>query len=153
MDEHRDFILDDIRNVPSISLDMFRRSILPQIVSPTQIDEIAIRLQATNCLQPNGRWTLFPIDPCRETDEDMCFKSLETIAAAVIKEAKSLLKCNPTVVMQTRPTQAALFEGCNGQLISDGHYALCVSKGARLVEDEFSPPSRKLCPYERKVRH
>ncbi|PBK89234.1 hypothetical protein ARMGADRAFT_1083778 [Armillaria gallica] len=151
MDEHRDFILDDIRNVPCISLDVFRRSILPQVVSPTQIDEIATRLQATNCLQSNGRWTLFPIDPCMETNENRCFKSLETIAAAVVEEAKSLLKRNPTAVMQTRPTQAALYEGCNGQFISDGHYALCESKGARLVKDEFSPPSRKLCPYERKA--
>ncbi|KAK0245204.1 hypothetical protein EDD85DRAFT_963921 [Armillaria nabsnona] len=151
MDEHRDFILDEIRNVPSISLDVFRRSILPQVVSPTQIDEIATHLQANGSLQPNGRWTLFPIDPCMETDENRCFKSLETIAAVVVEETKSLLKRNPTGVMQTRPTQAALFEGCNGQFISDGHYALCESKGARLVKDEFSPASAELCLYERKA--
>ncbi len=127
MDEHRDFILDDIRNVPSISLDVFRLSILPQVVSPTQIDDITTHLQANGSLQPDGRWTLFPIDPCMETDEDMCFKSLETIAAGVVKEAKSLLKCNPTAVMRTRPTQVALSEGCNGQFISDGT-TRCVSR-------------------------
>ncbi|KAK0197923.1 hypothetical protein F5146DRAFT_1116900 [Armillaria mellea] len=135
-----------------LSLDEFRHSILPQVVSPIQIDEIATRLLVANgSLQPDGRWTLFPIDPCVETDEKRCFKRLETIATVVVEEAKRLLKRNPTAVMQTRPTQAALCEGCNEQFISDGHYALCESKGARLVKDDFSPPSKSQCPYGRKV--
>ncbi|KAK0440753.1 hypothetical protein EV421DRAFT_2020203 [Armillaria borealis] len=151
MDELRDFILDGIRNVPSMSLDVFRRSILPQVVSPTQIDEIATRLQGSGSLQRDGRWTLFPIDPCTETNENRCFKSLETIAAVVVEEAKSLLKRNPTAIMQTRPTQVALSEGCDGKFISDGHYVLCELKGARLVKDEFITPSGNLCPYGRKA--
>lgn len=152
MDEHRNSIPDDVRNVPSVSLELFQETILPRVVSSsTQIDEIATRLQANGSLQRDGRWTLFPIDPCMETDENRCFKSLETIAAVVVEEAKSLLKRNPTAIMQTRPTQAALSEGCDGQFISDGHYMLCESKGARLVKDEFSPPSGNLCPYERKA--
>ncbi|KAK0440759.1 hypothetical protein EV421DRAFT_2036642 [Armillaria borealis] len=152
MDEHRNSILDDVRNVPSVSLELFQETILSRVVSSsTQIDEIATRLQANGSLQRDGRWTLFPIDPCMEPNENRCFKSLETIAIVVVEEAKTLLKRNPTAIMQTRPTQAALSEGRNGQFISDGHYVLCESKGARLVNDELSPPSGNLCPYERKT--
>ncbi|SJL04565.1 uncharacterized protein ARMOST_07932 [Armillaria ostoyae] len=70
---------------------------------------------------------LFPIDPC-----------METIAATIVEEAKALLNRNPTAVMQTRPAQAALFEGRSRQFISDGNYALCESKGARVVNSELS---------------
>ncbi|KAK0432348.1 uncharacterized protein EV420DRAFT_1490010 [Desarmillaria tabescens] len=120
----------EVRSVPSISLDAFQRSVLPKVISSTQIDDITTLLQANGHLQPSGRWTLFPIDPCMEAKENTCFK---TIAAAIVKEAKVLLDHNPTAVMQTRPTQAALSEGHNGQFISDGHYALCESKGARVA--------------------
>ncbi|KAK0468065.1 uncharacterized protein EV420DRAFT_444285 [Desarmillaria tabescens] len=144
-------ILDEVRNVPFISLDAFQRTVLPKVISPTQIDDITTRLQANGHLQPSGRWTVFPTDPCMETNENTCFKRLETIAAAIVKEAKSLLHRDPTAVMQTRPTQAALSEGRNGQFISDGHYALCESKGARVVSDESSTRYGKPCPYERKA--
>ncbi|KAK0197924.1 hypothetical protein F5146DRAFT_1116901 [Armillaria mellea] len=154
MKEHRESILDDIRNVPSISLDAFQNSILPQVVSPTQIDDIATRLAANGSLtslQRDGRWHLFPADPCTGTDENRCFKKLETIAGVVVEEAKRLLKRDPTAIMQTRPNQAALSEGRNGQFKSDGHFKLCESRGALIAKDELSLPSETLYPEGRKA--
>ncbi|KAK0445558.1 hypothetical protein EV421DRAFT_1734748 [Armillaria borealis] len=58
MNEHINFVLDDVRNVPSVSLDEFQQSFLPQVVSSVQIDAIAARLRTNGSLQPNGRWTL-----------------------------------------------------------------------------------------------
>ncbi|KAK0475131.1 hypothetical protein IW261DRAFT_1647127 [Armillaria novae-zelandiae] len=150
MKELTESVLDDIRNVPSISLDAFQGSILPQVASPTQISEMARRLQANGILQPDERWTVFPVDPCMETNEAMYFKGLETIAAAVVKEAKSMLGRDPTAIMQTWPNQIALSEGRKGQFMSDGHFALCESRGARLAKDESSLPSKYLCHYGRK---
>ncbi|KAK0232688.1 hypothetical protein IW262DRAFT_1303335 [Armillaria fumosa] len=149
--EYRESILDDVQNVPCIPLHVFQDSILPRVASPTQISGMALALRQKNVLQSNERWIVFPVDPCTETNEDSYFKGLETIAVAVVEEAKSLLEREPTAIMQTRPNQAALSEGRNGQFKSDGHFALCESRGARLAKDESSLPSKDLCPYERKV--
>ncbi|KAK0200485.1 hypothetical protein DFS33DRAFT_161632 [Desarmillaria ectypa] len=93
-----------------------------------------------------------PINLCMEMNENIYFKRLETIAAAIVEEAKALLNCNPTAVMQTRPTQATLSAtGSNGQFISDGHYALCESKGSRVVSHELSAQYGKLFLYEHKT--
>ncbi|KAK0468057.1 uncharacterized protein EV420DRAFT_1473822 [Desarmillaria tabescens] len=115
-------------SVPSVPLGDFQQSFLPQVVSLADIDAIATRLELNGSLQPNHRWTLFPGDLCTETNENTCFKRLETIAAVIVKEAKASLNRNPTVVKQTRPTQAALSEGRNGQFISGSHFALCTSR-------------------------
>ncbi|PBK77621.1 hypothetical protein ARMSODRAFT_1010272 [Armillaria solidipes] len=93
MNEHINFVLDDVRNVPSVSLDEFQQSFLPQVVGSVQIDAISARLRTNGSLQPNRRWTLFPIDPCMETNENACFECLETIAAVIVEEAEALLNC------------------------------------------------------------
>ncbi|KAK0204511.1 hypothetical protein DFS33DRAFT_1423771 [Desarmillaria ectypa] len=66
MNQYEDSILDDVRNVLSVPLGDFQQSFLPQVVSSTQIDDIATRSQINGSLQPNVRWTLFPINPCME---------------------------------------------------------------------------------------
>ncbi|KAK0197926.1 hypothetical protein F5146DRAFT_1218612 [Armillaria mellea] len=61
--QHRESILDVVRNVPSISIDAFQGSILPQVASPTQLYENFLRLRSNAILQPDERWTVFPVDP------------------------------------------------------------------------------------------
>ncbi|KAK0240649.1 hypothetical protein EDD85DRAFT_788652 [Armillaria nabsnona] len=86
-----------------------------------------------------------------ETNENTCFKRLKTIAAAIVEEAKALLNRNPTAVMQTRPAQAALFEGRSRQLYLMA--TMCESKCSRVVNSEFSARYGKplACLHERTV--
>ncbi len=72
---------------------------------------------------------------------------------AIVEEAKALLNRNPTAITQTRPTQAAFFEGRSRQLYLMA--TMCESRCARVVNYEFSARYGKplACLHERTVRH
>ncbi|KAG7448240.1 uncharacterized protein BT62DRAFT_1074735 [Guyanagaster necrorhizus] len=141
--------MSSIHEIPEVALDNFKETYLPRVVNATQVEEIAIRLQKADILLSNGRWADFPNDPADAPTEDATFHLLDSVAAAIVKEATVLLKCRPTATMQTNPRQSAISEGRNAQFISDGHYKLCISLGARVVPNENATKYGGLCPYDK----
>ncbi|KAK0190451.1 hypothetical protein F5146DRAFT_1223342 [Armillaria mellea] len=144
MEAHR--VVEDLAQVPEISLEDYKKSILPHCVYLDYIHEIIEILQRNGKLKTFNpasrlRWSTFRNDPKdSEQVEDETFKYMETIAADIVKAAREAFPDGPepTTIMECRPKQPPLSEGRNGGFKSDGHYRILQSRRPKCFKNVTS---------------
>ncbi len=144
MAEHRADVVKDIKDVPQVPLEYYKSYILPPSVYSGRVEEIIDALKEDGVLvddEEGLRWEAFPNDPKHSGQpEDDTFKHMATIAAKIVKAARTVLSDGPepTTVMECKPNEPTLSEGRNGGFKSDGHYRLLQSRRPDYVENATS---------------
>ncbi|KAK0499828.1 hypothetical protein EDD18DRAFT_1442434 [Armillaria luteobubalina] len=146
MEAHRADVVEDLVQIPEISLEDYKKSILPPCDYLDYVDKIIEALQREGTLIPfdgtsNLRWSAFLNDPKDSGRlEDDTFKHMATIAADIVKAAREVYKDGPepTTVMECKPNETILSEGRNGGFRSDGHYRILQSRRPRCFKGATS---------------
>ncbi|KAK0243020.1 hypothetical protein EDD85DRAFT_313071 [Armillaria nabsnona] len=146
MEAHRADVVEDLVQVPEISLEDYKKSILPRCEYLNYVQKIIEALQRKGTLKPfNGasglRWSAFPNDPKDSGRlEDDTFKHMATIAADIVEAAREVHDegPEPTTVMECKPCEPTLSEGRNGGFKSDGHYRILQSRRPKCFKDATS---------------
>ncbi len=146
MEAHRADVVEDLVQVPEISLEDYKKSILPRCEYLNYVQKIIEALQRKGTLKTfNGvsglRWSAFPNDPKDSGRlEDDTFKHMATIAADIVEAAREVHDegPEPTTVMECKPCEPTLSEGRNGGFKSDGHYRILQSRRPKCFKDATS---------------
>ncbi len=146
MEDYRPDAAKDIKDFQQVSLKYYESCILPASVYSNHVDAITKALEDNDVLkklddEKRLRWADFLNDPKDNgSGEDETFKSMATVAAAIVKAAQEVLSegPKPTTVMECKPHEVAISEGRNSGFKSDGHYKLLQSGRPDYVENATS---------------
>ncbi|KAK0206729.1 hypothetical protein DFS33DRAFT_1316735 [Desarmillaria ectypa] len=146
MEAHRADVVEDLGQVPEVSLEYYKKFILPHAAYRDHVEEIVQVLEVDGVLkafegESGLRWADFPNDPKDGGNtENETFKYMATIASAIVNAAQQVLPGDrqPTTVMECKPHEPAASEGRNGSFISDGHYRILQSRRPKYFQNARS---------------
>jgi hypothetical protein len=127
LDDARATIVEDLGEIPVVSVNFFIQHALPPVENSV-IQAIKTSLVRSKDITNRGRWSCFPKDPkdSSKTETD-AFRGLSTVYSKVVHAASPIMKVQPRLDFTYKPNEAPVSERTNDTR-PDGALELKVKK-------------------------